>query len=653
LLEIVGSALVNLLSGWHLLYLMIGVLVGLVVGILPGLGGIAGMSILLPFVYGLDKVSALGMLIGMIAVVPTGDTFTSILMGIPGATGSQATILDGFPMAKRGEAARALSAAFFSSMIGGVIGALVLTVFVIIARPVILLFSSAELFMLTVLGLSMVGVLSGSSIAKGLIACGIGLLLGSVGSAPATAEWRMTLGFDYLADGIPIVVVGLGIFAIPEIVDLLRQNSAIAKAATLGRGWLEGIKDTFRHFGLVLRCSGIGCVIGAMPGLGGSVVDWMAYGHVVQMAKDKSQFGKGDVRGVLAPESANNAVQGGALVPTLLFGIPGSGSTAIFLAGLTLLGMQPGVTMVENQLDLTYTIIWSLAVANIFGAGLCVLVSRHVAYLTTLPYVYVAPFMILIIFFAGYQATRHWGDILALLALGVLGVYMRRFGWPRPPLLIGFVLAPGAETYLYQAIQFHNWDWLWRPGVLIIAAVTAVSVWAGMRFGKVNINEGGETGAVRKRWPQLAFAFVLAAMLAYAVHDALGQSFLALVFPLSVSVPSLAAMLGVMAMIAFSRQQHAVVFDTEAGVADGRHSIEYYLLWLAGLMLVSAVVGFVIAIAIFFALFQWVNASAPLGRNAILTASAVLFLAAMSYVFVLDFPRGYLQEAVEMPWPFR
>ena len=652
MLETIGTALVNLLTGWHLLYMMIGVLVGLVIGILPGLGGIAGMSILLPFVYGLNEVSALGMLIGMIAVVPTGDTFTSILMGIPGATGSQATILDGFPMAKRGEAARALSAAFFSSMIGGVIGALVLTVFVIVARPVILLFSSAELFMLTILGLSMVGVLSGTSIYKGLLACGIGLLLGSIGSAPATAEWRMTLGFDYLTDGIPIVVVGLGIFAIPEIIDLLRQNSAIAKTTALGRGWLEGIKDTFRHFGVVLRCSGIGCLIGAMPGLGGSVADWVAYGHVVQMAKDKSQFGKGDVRGVLAPESANNSVQGGALIPTLLFGIPGSGSTAIFLGGLTLLGIQPGVTMLENHLDLTYTIIWSLAVANILGAGLCLLVSRHVAYLTTLPYVYVAPFMILIIFFAGYQATRHWGDILALLALGVLGVYMRRFGWPRPPLLIGFVLAPGAETYLYQAIQFYNWSWLWRPGVLIIAAVTAASVWAGMRFGKVSINEGGESGVVRKRWPQLIFALCLAVMLAYAVNNALGQSFLAQVFPLGISVPSLLGMLGVIAIIA-SGKQHAVVFDTEAGVNDGRQSMEYHLLWLVGLMVVSAVVGFVIAVAIFFALFLRVNARAPLGRNAILTASAVLFLAAMSYVFVLDFPRGYLQDAVEMPWPLR
>ncbi|HJS78700.1 MAG TPA: tripartite tricarboxylate transporter permease, partial [Burkholderiales bacterium] len=371
MLDVVGSALANVLSGTHVLYMLLGVGIGLIVGILPGLGGIAGMSILLPFVYGMDTVSALALLIGLLAVVPTGDTFSSILMGIPGSAASQATILDGFPMAKRGEAARALSAAFFSSMLGGLFGALVLTGFIVVARPIILAFSSAELFMLTVLGLGMVGVLSGSSLTKGLLSCALGLLLGMVGAAPATGEWRLASGVEYLVDGLPLVVVALGLFAIPEIIDLLRRNTAISQVATLGRGWLRGIGDTLREWSVVLRCSGIGCLIGAMPGLGGSVADWMAYGHTVQLAKDKSQFGRGDVRGVLAPESANNAVSGGALVPTLLFGIPGSGSTAIFLGGMVLLGIQPGIMLVETQLDLVYTIIWTLAIANVVGAGLC------------------------------------------------------------------------------------------------------------------------------------------------------------------------------------------------------------------------------------------------------------------------------------------
>jgi TctA family transporter len=651
LLEVIGSALLNVLSGVHLLYMLLGVAVGMLVGILPGLGGIAGMSILLPFIYGMDTVSALALLIGLLAVVPTGDTFTSVLMGIPGSAASQATILDGFPMAKRGEAARALSAAFFSSMLGGIVGALVLTAFILVARPVILAFSSAELFMLTLLGLAMVGVLSGSSFIKGLLSCALGLLLGFVGAAPATGEWRLVLGLEYLVDGLPLVVVALGIFAIPEIIDLMRRNSAIAEVATLGRGWLQGIRDTLREWSIVLRCSGIGCLIGAMPGLGGSVADWMAYGHTVQLAKDKSQFGRGDVRGVLAPESANNAVAGGALVPTLLFGIPGSGSTAIFLGGLVLLGIQPGIMLVETQLDLVYTIIWTLAIANVIGAGLCVAASPFVARLTTLPYAYVAPFMLMIIFFAAYQATSDWGDIIGLVAIGVIGLYMRRFGWPRPPLIIGFVLAEGAENYLYQAIQFHGWTWLWRPGVLIIAAVTVVSVWAGARYGRSGVDEGGASGRVRDRRAQLLFAVCMAAAFGYAIVDLLRWSFLTKALPLAVAALALAGALLAVGIILRGAPTNALIFDTEAETPPDKASVARYLAWLAGLLAASALLGFVIGLAIFFAAFLRFEARAPAWRNALLTASAVLFLAAMSYIFVLDFPRGLLQQLVDMPWP--
>jgi TctA family transporter len=653
LLDVVGSALANVLSGTHVLYMLLGVGVGLIVGILPGLGGIAGMSILLPFVYGMDTISALALLIGLLAVVPTGDTFSSILMGIPGSAASQATILDGFPMAKRGEAARALSAAFFGSMLGGLFGALVLTGFIVVARPIILAFSSAELFMLTVLGLGMVGVLSGSSLSKGLLSCALGLLLGMVGAAPATGEWRLVSGVEYLVDGLPLVVVALGLFAIPEIIDLLRRNTAISQVATLGRGWLRGIGDTLREWSVVLRCSGIGCLIGAMPGLGGSVADWMAYGHTVQLAKDKSQFGRGDVRGVLAPESANNAVSGGALVPTLLFGIPGSGSTAIFLGGMVLLGIQPGIMLVETQLDLVYTIIWTLAIANVVGAGLCFAVSPFVARITMLPYAYVAPFMLMVIFFAAYQATSHWGDILALLAIGVLGLYMRRFGWPRPPLIVGFVLAQGAENYLYQAIQFHGWGWVLRPGVLIIAAITAASMWAGARYGRAEIDEGGASARVRDMRPQLAFAIVMTALFAHAVLDLQRWSFLAKAFPLGVAVAALPVALFVAAVIWRGSRASAVIFDTEGETAAGITPLGRYLLWIAALLAASGLAGFVIGLALFFAAFLHVEARAPIARNVLLTASAVLFLAAMSHVFVLDFPRGLLQELVEMPWPLR
>ncbi len=202
MLDILISSLGQVFTFSHLLYMMLGIIVGLVVGIIPGLGGIAGMSLLLPFLYGMEPSVALGMLMGLVAVIPTGDTFASVLLGIPGSSATQATVIDGFALAKRGKAARALCSAFLSSMIGGLIGAVVLTGFILIARPLVLSFSSSELFMLTLLGLSMVAVLSGRDLFKGLAACGLGLLVGATGMAPATGEFRLNYGLDYLYDGL-------------------------------------------------------------------------------------------------------------------------------------------------------------------------------------------------------------------------------------------------------------------------------------------------------------------------------------------------------------------------------------------------------------------------------------------------------------------
>jgi hypothetical protein len=261
--------------------------------------------------------------------------------------------------------------------------------------------------------------------------------------------------------------------------------------------------------------------------------------------------------------------------------------------------------------------------------------------------------MLMIIFFAAYQATTDWGDILALLAIGVLGLYMRRFGWPRPPLIIGFVLAEGAESYLYQAIQFHGWAWVWRPGVLLIALITLASIWAGARLGRSKFDEGGTSGRVDDTRPQLLFGLFMVAAFSYAVCDLLRWSFLARAFPLAVAIAALVGALAIVGIIFRGSRASAVVFDTEAEATPGMASMGHYFAWLAGLLAASALLGFVIGLAAFFAVFLHFKARAPAGRNAILTASAVLFLAAMSYLFVLDFPRGLLQQLVEMPWPLR
>ncbi|UCD80263.1 MAG: tripartite tricarboxylate transporter permease, partial [Desulfobacterales bacterium] len=243
-----------------------------------------------------------------------------------------------------------------------------------------------------------------------------------------------------------------------------------------------GVKDTLRHKFIVLRCSIIGVIVGFLPGLGGSVVDWIAYGHIIQTSRDREKFGKGDIRGVIAPESANNAKEGGGLIPTFLFGIPGSGSMAVFLGGLLILGIQPGPSMVTENVDLIYTAIWSLALANVIGASLSIALSKPITRLTVIPFSYLAPFMVLIITFACYQATRSWGDLIALLLMGILGWVMKQYGWPRPAALIGFVLSDNLETYLFISVQRYGIDWLTRTGVIVLAVIIFVSVAMGIFF---------------------------------------------------------------------------------------------------------------------------------------------------------------------------
>ncbi|MFN6954619.1 MAG: tripartite tricarboxylate transporter permease [Acetobacteraceae bacterium] len=655
MMDVIFSALLGLLTLERFAFMMLGVSVGLLIGVLPGLGGIAGLSLLLPFIYGMDPVSAVAMLIGLVAVVPTADTFSSVMMGIPGSSASQATVLDGFPMAKQGEAARALSAAFFASMLGGLFGAFLLTFAVLAARPIILMFGSAELFMLTLFGLSTVAALSGGNLAKGIAAACLGLAFGMIGAAPATGEYRMDFDTLYLSDGLALVIVGLGIFALPEMFDLLRGGGAIAKDRTgLGRGWFQGLKDVIRNRWLSLRCAGLGSILGAIPGIGGSVVDWIAYSHAMQTTKDKSRFGKGDIRGVIAPESANNASAGGALLPTLLFGIPGSGSMAIFLAGMILIGLQPGPAMADRNLDVTYSIIWSLAIANVLGTGLCILLAPGISRLTLIRYAVIAPFMVMVICFAAFQATRSLYDLVALLGVGVLGLFMRRFGWSRPAFLIGFVLSLGAERYLYQAVQFSGWDFLTRPLVLIILGLTVLSLWAGLRKSGSALNTEGsiETSRAQRMWPQLAFGALLLGIFAFVIVEGLKNSYLAMLFPVIVGCLGIASVLLVMAAQARGpKAAGSANFDTEANATD--HGPWPFLLWFAAFIGGVALVGFFAALVIWFVAFLTIVARTKPLRTLLLTAAACGFILALASFLNLVFPGGLLQEFYRLPWPFR
>lgn len=645
------SALVQLSSPDRLAYMALGVAIGYAIGVLPALGGLAGLSLVLPFIYGLDQVSALAMLTGLVAVAATADTYSSILMGIPGSSASQATILDGFPMARRGEAARALSASFIASMIGGLVGAIILSCAVLVARPLILALGTAELFMLAVLGLSMVGVLAGRSFGKGLVACGLGLALGTVGSAPATAEYRLDFGTLYLSDGLPLPVLVLAIFALPEIVDLARGGGTISKTAELGKGWMAGLRDIAKHWWLLLRTSTIGSLLGAIPGLGGSVTDWIVYGHAVQTEKN-GQFGKGDVRGVIAVEASNNAREGGALVPTLFFGIPSSGSMAVFLGGMTLIGIEAGPQLVGERLDLTYAIIWSLAIANVMGTALCFVTSPLIARLTTIRFGLIAPFMVMIVCFGAFNTSRDAADLYLLLTIGVLGLFMRRYGWPRPPFVVGFVLAQPMETYLYQAVQFYGWGFVERPGVIIIAAMIALFVFIGARQRRLadTDDESEKRGQAR---PQAIFALVPVAIFAMVMLDATKHSFLGAVFPAMVAGAMLVISIPIALKLAFAKDAGSLLHDGEEGADASQGGFWTYLFWFAGLILGSAIVGFLIASTIFFLAFLRIAAKCSWTKTLVLTAIANGGLVAVANILVLDFPSGLLQSMIDLPWPFR
>ena len=658
MVEALLSALANLATLQHILHLVLGVMLGLAIGAFPGLGGIAGLSIMVPFLYGMDTVSALATLVGLVAVIPTSDTFTSILMGIPGSSASQATVLDGFPLAQKGEASRALSAAFSASLMGGIVGAIILTLFVQVARPLILTFGSAELFMLALLGLSMVGVLSGASLVKGISACGLGLILGSIGGAPATGEFRMTFGIDYFYDGLPLIIVGIGLFAFPEITELLRKNRPIAAGGLLAGKWFDGVRDVFKNWFLCLRCAGIGTLIGAIPGLGGSVVDWIAYGHVVQTAKDKSQFGKGDIRGVLAPESANNAKEGGGLVPTLLFGIPGSGAMAVFLGGMVLLGIEAGPAMVSTNLDLTYTIIWSLALANVIGAGSCIFLARPISRLTAIPFNLLAPFMIMVVSFAAFQATRQFMDLIALLGIGMLGIALKRFGWSRPAFLIGFVLAPQAEGYLNLAVQFYSWNMFTRPGVLIILGITVASVWFSSRGRGRNTENTilpveGLSGTTQSsdRTPQMLFLIGSITTLSYAIWSSQQLSPLGSMFPFWVALGTMGLCLYQLLSLKFGSINNPVNFDLENHTSDPtRGSIIRNAGWFTVLVAITGLVGFQFGVLFFFIIFLKLKANQNWRITIALSITALAIISSLANLLIVELPTGLLSQYINLPW---
>ncbi|HUF82135.1 MAG TPA: tripartite tricarboxylate transporter permease, partial [Burkholderiales bacterium] len=293
---------------------------------------------------------------------------------------------------------------------------------------------------------------------------------------------RFTFDLLYLWSGIDLVPVLIGIFAIPEIIDLTVRGTSIAgnlPPGRLNRGALEGVKDTFRHFWLTIRCSLIGTFIGIMPGLGGAVAQWLAYGHAAQSARtpeERKGFGQGDVRGVLGPGAANNSKEGGALIPTVAFGVPGSSSMAILLGGFFLLGLVPGPDMLTTHVAITFSMVWTIVIANVITVLACFLFLNHLARLTTVRGQLLIPAIVVLVFIGSYTANSHYGDILLMLLFGAVGWLMVVGGWPRAPFVLGLVLGKIAENYLYISVARYDAAWLTRPIVLVLIALAVLVI---------------------------------------------------------------------------------------------------------------------------------------------------------------------------------
>lgn len=453
-----------------------GIGIGFVVGILPGVGGLVTLALMLPFVFEMNPTHAFAFLLGMLAVTSTTGDITSILFGVPGESISAATIVDGHAMAKNGEAGRALGAALMSSLVGGIVGALALAASIPVVAPLVLSFKSPEFLALALLGITFLASLSGKSKLKGMLAGGLGLVLAMIGLDPQSGMPRYTLGMPQLWDGLGIVPVTVGLFALPEVVDLWVRGTSIAEArpGKIGGVW-QGVKDTFTYWGTTVRCSLIGAFIGVIPGLGAGVSQWVAYGHAVQTASDQSRFGAGDVRGVLGPGAANNSGLGGALVPTIAFGVPGNVVMAILLGAFLIQGLVPGPSMLTQNLSLTFTFVWFIVIANIITVAFCFLFLNQLARITHVRGALLVPGIVLLVFLGGYAGSNSMLDVGITLLFGFIGLVMVYIDWPRPPLILGLVLGGLVERNFFISYELHGLTFLWRP-IVVVTLVIAFGV---------------------------------------------------------------------------------------------------------------------------------------------------------------------------------
>ena len=652
--------------------MMIGIAIGFVVGILPGLGGPTAMALMLPFVFKMSAVEAFAFLLGMTAVTATTGDITSVLFGVPGEPTTASTIVDGHAMARNGEAGRALGAVLMSSLVGAVFAGVALGAAVPIIRPLVLSFGSPEFFMLAILGISFVAALSGEDALKGLVAGGIGLMLATIGLDPISGIQRYTFGQLFLWDGIGLVPITIGFYAIPETIELAVLGTSIAKqeVGELG-GVMEGVKDTFRHWWLVIRCSALGTLTAIIPGMGAATTQWLAYAHAVQSSPNKERFGKGDVRGVLGPGAANNSTLGGSLITTIAFGVPASVIMAILLGAFIIQGIVPGPDMLlpppKGKLDLTYSFVWVIIISNIITVAVCFLFLKPLAKVTQVRGSIIIPLILILIYLGAYAEKNAFEDMIVVLFFGALGWIMEKLQWPRPPVLLGLVLGPLAENRLFLSTDNYGWAWTSRPGVLIIFALTLFGIFYPMiksRRAERDKAQDGATPQRRESEPHehaiqfgvtALFTTIIIVVLAAALWQSRNFGYRAGLFPWVIGTPTLLLALGQLGRDLYGKKKKSSIglaesVETHVDIAPEveRQRTLSIIGWTMGFFLAIWLLGFSYAVPL--TIFLYLKVA---GKEKWPITIAVTFFSWLFYWSLFErllnvpFPEGFLFELIK------
>jgi TctA family transporter len=478
MLEAIGAGLVALATPQAMTFMLIGVVYGLVVGILPGLGGIVALALLLPFTYGHELAATLALLLGAHIATIWGGSVTSILFNVPGAAKSLALVFDGHPMTRQGQAGRALGASAMAALLGGIIGAVFLALSIPIVRPVMLALGPSEYLMLALWGLTIIATFSEGSLLKGLIATALGIMIAFVGMDPVTGTPRFWFGRVYLLDGISFPVAMIGLFAVAEMIKLHVKGATIVDrvAGSEQSSVLDGVKDTFRHRWLVVRSSLLGLWIGVLPGVGASVGGIAAYAHAVQSSKTPERFGKGAVEGVIAPDATLGANEGGGLMPTLAFGIPGGESMAILLVAFLSMGIVPGPQMLTSGLDIVFSMVWIIVIANLLTTLLGLAVSSQLARLPMMNPNILIPLVLSVCLFGAFATRGLIADVVVAASFGLIGYVMDKYRYSRANFVIGMVLAEMIERNLHISLSLYGNDFLFtRPIALTMLIFVVVT----------------------------------------------------------------------------------------------------------------------------------------------------------------------------------